>query len=1277
MAEQTEPLAEEAQAPEADLGAPAETEGDRSLLWHVLDALWYYHPLIFLAFSLGFAALAYSVKPERVSFKPKPARELYAAGLASLRRVKDPDASLDPERLEAEIRSARTDFEILFLHRFREIADHPDFINPYLLMAEASRLYADHIPLERRERYEEASLSYRRAIEWEGLERFVSDEAAYVKGNFGTTDQGGVPPPAELAARRRRRLWYLRYHAAVTTIELQRFHRALAELQKLDQEFRQQELERQYAETAAGPAARGQQQPLRSGLRYLPAEFELVREDRVRLHYHLGRVHEGLGEQQKAQRAYRLFLLQAPRSQERFLALMRLGGMHMSRGRELLTATVRKEAGPAAVREAQHHFRLAADKYSQVVEAAAPEGVLREAYFRGGMAYLAMARGTEVGRRTWWDVFSAQATALRGVLKAFAGRELPERTQRVPGALGRLIVGGGVELPVPLGLVVDGATGGGFALAVAERSTQRARRDQLLDQARSFFAGAAGGEGERFTASARVMIARTLLAKRDLERARRLFRHTRETYPEPEIETACIWGEAKAYLLDGELDKAKTRLLGGMEKTEPSRLQEGEVSWVEFCRALAKHGPAAEAGPARRVWALLPADARETVRWVARTRRADEHRRGRLLLAMNRILRRQDLYAASAFASVVLPHEAVWLLNRDPASFDVQEREWLNRRLLHAAFPQMIAEGAKATQHRGLPGAAALPSGLLIEEDDVMSDLQRLARAYVSRADGLQEETRRVARERQATPESRILPSSVRTLYVRQRRALHAATQVNEFLLDRYHPNRSDLFMETAEIVERLAEVVADRPFVEEQNALRLVAKAARSYLEAVRAAPQAAREEEALWQAGRNFYHAGLYERAAETFTEYLEKYKTSDRAGIVQNLLGRAYRNLGQFRDAVRVYRDNADRRTPAGHKALFYLGWVYLQQEQDVDVDGTVQDRIGDPERPQPRRVRGILQIESALQAFNRIRELPGLSPESRPWRWATFGLGRTWFRIAERERARELAAREAGEQPRPDLWIEFYRDKAQAYLREALNRYRFRSTDGAGGLDPARQPEDYGEVVCARFVAEYYLARVQTVLREALGDPVWGARARRHFEHLIDAEVYPDAVFHTPDPDQLYLAIARAAEVQEEGGRTAGIRQLHPLLGVVEGPVYSPRLLRHLRRNAFFLLAQNYTQEGNRLEQEAPERAKDAFRSAYGVYQVAHDRLPPEDAPLIMYRQAECLRRLGQREEAERQYALARNTARTLRAAETAPLKFLGPDYWAELSAERLQDHEDGF
>jgi len=79
----------------------------------------------------------------------------------------------------------------------------------------------------------------------------------------------------------------------------------------------------------------------------------------------------------------------------------------------------------------------------------------------------------------------------------------------------------------------------------------------------------------------------------------------------------------------------------------------------------------------------------------------------------------------------------------------------------------------------------------------------------------------------------------------------------------------------------------------------------------------------------------------------------------------------------------------------------------------------------------------------------------------------------------------------------------------------------------------------------------------------------------------------------------------------------------------------------------------------------------------VYRTAHERLTPEDAPIVMYLEAECLSKMGEREEAQRKYLLAQNTARNLKSARVDGLKFIGPDHWAQLAAERFKDHEDGF
>ncbi len=1270
----------EAENPPDDAAIMADLEDDaEGASSGILGLVWYYHPLIFLALSLLMAVVAYIMRPRQESFKAKTAKELYDSGLESLRRVMNVDNPLPAPEIEAHARGAYADFETLFKHRFRELPDHPEFINPYMLMAEASRLYARYLPLKRKERLEETLLAYSQAIQWE--KRKWEQQAIYDRSNFCGPGENDIRED-ELAVRRRRRMRFLRYRQAVTMIRLGQQARALKILQVLQRELRREDVK------PAGVAALGLEPAasFRAGImtsRYIPHEFELVAEDRVLLHYYLAESYASLQQMNDAQREYQRFLLHAPRSREKFVALMRLGGMYMTKAESVPSVPGSKKGIDYGARK-RRLLRIAADKYAQVVQASAPEDILREAYFRGGQALLAMAGSMKVGRKTWWDTFSAIGIRTGEYLKNFAGRELPERTRSAPVALGYLLLGSAVDIPSPEVTWSWGSLGAVVSLGSAGRKTRRARRDELLVRAEDYFDGAKGGIHGRFNAAARVMIANVLLARGQRDKARRLFMLTARSHPGAEVHTACMWGVAKAFLQDGKLDKARVRFIGGVENDTPAMLSQQDVTdgnWVELCRDLVRavRDGKKKSGPVLHVWELLPAEVRPLIFSVDRSARVEAQQKTMLMLAFNQLIRRRDLYVADKLKNLKLPSFAEVLLRRDREAMLGHEVEWLNRMILESLFPRVIARNRGGMSFEGFPPARGLAVGLLVSVKELESDIQSLVHAYLQRADLLEADIMREINRAKNLAERESLSPAMRKTHIMRRRSLEDAARINEFLLRNYMPGRVDLLMETAEIYRRLASVVAAAPFMQHHRAQQFTAKSARTFLRVADQLPGTSMEEEALWQAGWGFFRAKQYGRSKETLQRYVEKYRNSDRAGIAQNLLGRAYSNLGELQMAAKVYRDNAFRHTPAGRKALCYLGWIYMALGRVKGADGKMHDLIGDPAQPLPQRIGGLPRILSALQAFNFVRQLPGLGPQSRPWRWATFGLGTVWCRIADRERERELLARKQGAKPRPDRWVGIYRDHALACLREAYNRYLLKTGRDKGvGIDPWTQPEDFGELTCARFITEYNMAKVQTVLAKTLQEPQWHQRIRDHLSHLIDTGLYPDVMFDATGSEPLYLAIAenRRNRAPRTGDRGVLLAKA-PMLGVVEGPVYYPDYLRGLRREAFFLLGQNYIEAGERLSAEDPQKAQDAFRAAYSVYQAAHDRLPPVDSPQVMYLQGVCLQKMKLRDEAARKYTLVVNTARNLKGGGSDSLGVADPGYWASLASKRLQDYKDGF
>ncbi|MBN2712294.1 MAG: tetratricopeptide repeat protein, partial [Planctomycetes bacterium] len=848
--------------------------------------------------------------------------------------------------------------------------------------------------------------------------------------------------------------------------------------------------------------------------------------------------------------------------------------------------------------------------------------------------------------------------------------------------------------PDPVASPLWGMLGSGLSLATKERTSQRTERGDLLRRARDFFEGADTGD---YAAASRVMIARTLLAENLYEKARNLLLSTSEKHGANEIQIACQLGIARSYLLEGDLDRAFRRYLGGIEKEGASLLVDTDINLRDFCKRLDKEGPLQKPSPSRRIWALLAPDARSTVKHISQMFRIDDSHKRLIIGSLNRILRRPDFYTEKDFEGFILPDHVKILLAREKSTMLPYEVEWLNRMLLGLAFPQEINETAKGVSISALPSSSVLPSGILVREDDIIADLLSLAREYRGRFNESLTEAGRIIEQIELKPEmSAVLREAEKGEAVKQRRALERATQVNEFLLSNYQSSSASVLLETAEMYSSLAEVVGGIPFVDEKKSAELTAKAARTYLRVAGAYdPGTPREEEALWQASWGFYFAGQYGKAVEALNLYVERHGGSDRAGAALNLLGRSYRNLGEYDKAIKAFRSNSEKKTPDGRKSLYYLAWAYREAGNMENSDGEKVDLIGSPQKPVAvTGSNGLLEIDSALQACNRIRKLPGIGWESRPWRWATFELGRVWYMIAEREENAAQVADPAGEgkAKTPPSWIDYYRN-AESVLQEGLERYLLKRSDNDPlGSDWRTEPEDYGEIMAARFTNEYYLALTRLKLADLGGDLKKTEEARRSLRHMLDTSLYSDIMFDPSAPRPYYplWAMQQNRDTLLPDGLSvnrAGVAR--KVLGESEGPEYLPATLSSMRRNAFFILGKSLLDEADHwtksreslLAEGRDADAANAVRSmrdsalrAYAVYQSAYDRLPPRDAPEVLYMMGESLRKLGENERALAKYHLASNTASNLPPVEAGSPLFVGPALWKQFADQRIGELE---
>ena len=138
-----------------------------------------------------------------------------------------------------------------------------------------------------------------------------------------------------------------------------------------------------------------------------------------------------------------------------------------------------------------------------------------------------------------------------------------------------------------------------------------------------------------------------------------------------------------SHVFDGELFRS-------MHIADPLQLgRRGVRDWLGLCVKLSQGNAEAAPGPVRRIAELLPADVQATIRDATKENRLEKSDKGKIARALDRLLRRPDLYDERSFRPLRLSQEAKQLLEQgDPSS---EERRRLNRVLLESVFPQEIA----------------------------------------------------------------------------------------------------------------------------------------------------------------------------------------------------------------------------------------------------------------------------------------------------------------------------------------------------------------------------------------------------------------------------------------------------------------------------------------------------------------------------------------------------------------------------------------------------------
>ncbi len=1188
-----------------------------------LERLMYWSPAALFAFALAFAAITAMLNPTADRQRRRDPQEYYFPAVRALAEVQSPTEPLTPTERERLLLQARVGLRRLIWHYRGELdAFTFEYMNPYLLLAETNRLLGDvsDIPRRANEFRVEAARAYDRAEVLELRERTDPKEQRLWNRQY---QSGGpeIPGRDEAAARKKRRLEYIRFQRAVVHLALGHHSQAERGLESLRDAFFQDEMELLRAEKQGLP-------PPEVVQTYPIVEYELRSTDKDLLHYYLGRVYDEADRLDDARREYQLFLLDAPRGRERFAARMRLAGIAYDAGldaRDLAEDAIGAER-EALRGEAEGRFRAAADAYAEVVEASPPVDFLQDAFFRGGKAYLAVASVMDVGRTTTWDVLRREGRRVRGALEHASGRPLPERVERLPQLLGRALVGDAGGAPDPFASPVRMAAGGLLHLAGNERQTPKDDRDRLLRRARNdFFDMAARTGDERIQAAAMTMIARSLLLEDRPAEARKLLTHVMESFPFEDVRIGSLWGLGISYLDENRLDEAWQafdRLPAGQDLPVSELLDPREVQ-RDLDRLARAYVERAESLTYPVEWVEQAAPG--SMQWTEAVRRAREQRRAliravevyealqaryppdgaRALMPIARLYaRRADLLlkrpfggeeeklsardlrmrAADTFESVAL---------RDPASPNSEEALLEAGGLFFAAkayeravesyglFLERHGRSERASEVRNQLGLSYLSLGLYrrAEEEfrlnagststaEGMKSLYNLGRVYMRWA--LTEPDR----EHLGGPQSPLVLSK------------QGERSPEDFLLRKDEVLDWQRFVT---ILNTLGRASADSP------ARRLVQLMGEETAAALRGGiPGQPPSEE-------------VRTRLLGAINELLVQPSFYDPV---------AFRDVDLGDEAVDLLRRGLASLTPA---EVTRLNRRLLTAAFPELLD------------PGKLRLEAYDLPRTAEEVFAYLRRRPGIGPESRPWRWATFSLGETYYRIARSLMRRSQAPApadggaagadedEAEAAPtaaslREDALGQYRR--AQAVLREALNRYQLYNPDTAPfGFRRDEEPVDYVDVHRSRFRASYFLALTE----QALGRE---DQARRLLAGILDEQRFGPELFAM-------------------GGEEA-------------------RELRRMHRNAYFFLGMSLFRD-------------EFYEQAYSVYETAQDRLKTSESPYIIYMMGECLRAMGRLHEARNKYIQARHAALSAPPAEEATFAdAFGKDYWAQVNDRRIAD-----
>lgn len=1175
----------------------------------IFNTIIYWAPAAFFGLSIVFVILTIALNPLSRRVQRKEAIEYYQPAINALQDLSENSGIYSDNEKIKRLNVARVNLQRLIRHYRRSNEfQNGKYLNPYLLMAEANNMLAElSVPIRRESLLSESNSNYLMAFDLEEKDRSEQMQEVWDDQFFYPEKDLNIPREEVVKVRKARRKRYLIYNVGVVNIKLNRPTTASRYFKQLKQEFFEEEMERLRLERA------GLERTFINN-RILPANYELLGEDKVKLHYYLALVSDMNKNYEEAEREYRVFLLKVGRSRERFLSKMRLGEFSFKRGKDYIDEAD-KVAGTSKIdlkNKALFEFRTSADIYSDVIEESAPEDILRKAYFYGGIANLEYAAAMDVRRETSWDYLGREVEDFKSYMEDFSGMKLPERALSLPEALASSILSDSLSIPGLTSDVPSLVLGSSFSVITRKRTTPIEERDMRLSKARSYFDAASSGPKGKFLAESRVLIGRSLMVEERPDEARRILKHAMQAYPLPHIKVASLLGIGWTYLTENELDDAWKNFQALPTKSDlpKSTLYSVDDIHKNIAELGRMYVSRADSLVFPENWLDAPAGSEKMSNAI---RNSKELQRSLLQAGMVYELLinkyESDDIAVKINAAAIYARLA-GLLEKRPFGSVTDIRKARNYRMNAADIYMKVSVSHPGSSY---DMNSLLRAGELFYESEAYERSCESFELFVSRYS----RTDQIGRVRNllglAYQKLGLFEKSENVLRVNAQDSTTAEGRKSLYYLgqtylmwSKYEKDQSHLGGPSSELLlakrdvetEKISSLIYMRDITDWGALLDKIKEESFSYS----ATPGKRIKELLPTELSLLINDIDTRDNISEDIKTWFlaEVNKIIARSDFYSEPAWRSFVLSDEIMELLR--RDSSD------------LGVSETMRLNRLLIDVAYPNNIV----PAKIRERSDIIPRTAREVFEYVRRQPGMGPSSLPWRWSTFALGETLYLIAENEKAKSIRGtmdknqKDSFTRTNTSDVLRSHYQRAMDILIEGLNRYVL-FPEHPNGLKVEDDPNGYMEIKKSRFKSLYYLG----MSYKELGND---KALQRAFSKIIDDDIFEEDVWD----DNAYMI--------------------------------------SLHKNAFFYLGQSYYNTAK-------------YEDAYQVYESANDKLKADTSPYFIYMMGECLFAMDKKRLARSKYIQARHAVRSLvKPKDGAQEDILGISFWQQLNEQRIKDLE---